>query len=64
MARVQWVDTKPELAILDKDDAVSKVVSFFAKTYEGYSVSVVSQTDDKSKAVLLVSASSQLLRLG
>lgn len=58
MARVQWVDTKPELAILDKDDAVSKVVSFFAKTYEGYSVSVVSQTDDESKILLHISSGS------
>jgi dipeptidyl aminopeptidase/acylaminoacyl peptidase len=54
LLRVQWIDGKPEMSILDKDDAVSKVVSHFARNYEGFNVTVISETDDKKKILLHV----------
>jgi dipeptidyl aminopeptidase/acylaminoacyl peptidase len=50
--RVQWVDGEPKIAVLDKSDKVSQVVSAFARSYEGFNISVVNQTDDE-KLVLL-----------
>ena len=52
LIRVQWVDGKPNLAVLKDDDSVSKVVSYFAKSYEGFNVDVVNVTEDKSKVLL------------
>ncbi len=56
LVRVQWVEGKPSLAVLDMDDPVSKVVSYFAKTYDGFNISVVSVSDDKIKILLHVSS--------
>ena len=52
LIRVQWVDGKPNLAVLKDDDPVSKVVSYFSKSYEGFNVNVVSVTEDKTKVLL------------
>ena len=54
LVRVQWVDGKPALAIFDEKDEISKIVGYFAKNYEGFNISVVSETDDKSKILLHV----------
>lgn len=50
--RVQWIDGKPRLAVLDKSDKISQVVSAFSRSYEGFAINVVSVTDDKSKVLL------------
>jgi len=52
--RVQWIDAKPKIAVLDKTDKVSQVVSAFARNYEGFNVNVISVTDDESKMLLHV----------
>ncbi len=56
LVRVQWVDGKPGLAVLDDDDPVSKVVSYFAKTYDGFNISVVGVSDDKIRILLRISS--------
>ena len=54
--RVQWVDGEPKIAVLDKSDKVSQVVSAFARSYEGFNISVVNQTDDEKQVLLHVSS--------
>ncbi len=52
--RVQWVDGKPKLAILDKSDKVSQVVNVFSRSYEGFNINVVNLTDDESQVLIHV----------
>lgn len=54
LTRVQYIDGKPVISVLDGSDRISQVVSYFAKSYEGFNVSVISVTDDKSKILLHV----------
>ncbi len=54
LTRVQYVDGKPVVSVIDASDRISQVVTYFAKSYEGFNVSVISVTDDKSKILLHV----------
>ncbi len=54
LTRVQYVDGKPVVSVLDASDRISQVVTYFAKSYEGFNISVISVTDDKSKILLHV----------
>jgi len=52
LIRVQWVDDKPKMRVLEKSEPVSRIVKHFMKSYEGFNVSVVSITEDESKLLL------------
>lgn len=52
LTMVSYNDGKPVHRVIDGSDRTAQVVSYFAKNYEGFSVSVVSETDDESKIVL------------
>ena len=54
--RVQWVDGQPKIAVLDKSDKVSQVVNAFARSYEGFNVNVVNESDDGKLVLLHVSS--------
>jgi dipeptidyl aminopeptidase/acylaminoacyl peptidase len=46
LTRVQWVDDQPRIAVLDPEDRVSRVMQSFSKSYPGFRVNAVSETDD------------------
>ena len=53
---VSYNDGKPVHRMIDGSDKTAQVVSYFAKNYEGFSVSVVSETEDESRIILHVSS--------
>ncbi|MEE4218151.1 MAG: prolyl oligopeptidase family serine peptidase [Xanthomonadales bacterium] len=54
LTRVQWVDDRPRIEVLDPDDRVSRVLQSFAKSYAGFAVEAVSQTEDKNMLLVYV----------
>lgn len=54
LTMVSYNDGKPVHRMIDGSDKTAQVVSYFAKNYEGFTVSVVSKTDNNSKIVLHV----------
>lgn len=56
LTRLHWVDDVPNIDVLDKSDPVSRVVKGFAKTYPGFNISAVNETEDKKKLLINVSS--------
>ena len=54
LTMVQYVDGRPIIEVIDSSDRMAQVVSYFAKNYEGFNVSIVSKTDDRSKIILQI----------
>ena len=54
--RIQWVDKKPRIAVLDDSDKLSRVVNAFARSYEGFNINIVNVTDDEDLALVHISS--------
>jgi dipeptidyl aminopeptidase/acylaminoacyl peptidase len=54
LTRVQWYDDRPRIQVFEPDDRVSRVLQSFARSYPGFRVSAVSETDDGARLLVHV----------
>lgn len=56
LKRLQWFDDAPRIEVFDDSDRPSKVLQSFAKSYPGFEISLVSESDDERKMLVHVSS--------